>query len=104
MEGAVKQQQYQAISLKQISQIPDDKLALVASYGPNGKEQYFAHSVRGVPVQTTRQTNQEHGKSYRLCIFPGWRYQWVNEGNIRSRRLAKTIGEEAHGNSIKAAA
>lgn len=95
MEGPVTKQ-LEAIRIRQVSQIPEDKLALVAVFGPNGKEQYFQHSVRGVVVQTTRQTKVEDGKSYRLCIFPGWSFQWVNEGNIRSRRLAKTIGEEVH--------
>lgn len=88
MEGSVTQQ-FKAISLTQVSQIPDDKLALVASFGPNGKEEFFRHSVRGVEVQTTRQTDVRFGKSYRLCIFPGWNFQWVNEGNIRSRKITK---------------
>lgn len=88
MEGAVTPQ-HKAISVTQISQIPEDKLALVASFGPNGKEEFFIHTVRGVPVQTTRQTDVKFGKSYRLCIFPGWRYQWVNEGNIRSHKVNK---------------
>lgn len=87
MEFPVKPQQFAAISVTQLSQIPEDKLALVARFGPNGKEEYYTHSVRNQPVQTTRQTKQEHGKSYRLCIFPGWNYQWVNEGNIRSKKL-----------------
>lgn len=81
--------QHKAISVRQVSLIPEDKLALVASYGPNGKEEFFVHFVRGVQVQTTRQTDVQAGKSYRLCIFPGWRYQWVNEGNIRSRKIVK---------------
>lgn len=89
MEGVVKVQSFTAISVTQVSQIPEDKLALVARFGPNGKEEFFAYTVRGVPVQTTRQTKVEHGKSYRLCIFPGWSFQWVNEGNIRSRKLQK---------------
>lgn len=88
MEGVVTPQ-YKAISVRQVSQIPEDKLALVASFGPNGKEEFFIHTVRGVPVYTTRQTEVHGGKSYRLCIFPGWRYQWVNEGNIRSHRINK---------------
>lgn len=87
MESSVKTEQYKAIRLTQISQIPEDKLALVARYGPNGKEEFFAHFVRGQQVQTTRQTKQEFGKSYRLCIFSDWRYEWVNEGNIRSKKL-----------------
>lgn len=102
MEGAVTKQ-HVALSVRRVSQIPEDKLAIVASFGPNGKEQYFQHSVRGVVVQTTRQTKVEDGKSYRLCVFPGWRYEWVNEGNIRSRKIAKTTGDEVH-ERIKSAA
>jgi hypothetical protein len=102
MESTVTQQ-FKALSVRQVSQIPEDKLALVASYGPNGKEEFFQHSVRGVVVQTTRQTELHAGKSYRLCIFPGWRYQWVNEGNIRSRKVNK-YGEIHVGNQSKLAA
>lgn len=80
-------QQFQAISVKRASLIEGDHLAIVARYGPNGKEEFFTHHVRGQQVQTTRQTKQEFGKSYRLCIFPGWRYEWVNEGNIRSKKI-----------------
>lgn len=86
-------QQYAAISLTRVSLIHDDTHAIVAKYGPNGKEEFFAYNVRGVPVQTTRQTKHEAGKSYRLCIFPGWNYQWVNEGNLRSRKITKFVGE-----------
>lgn len=83
----IKQQGFEAISVTQRSMIPEDKLALVARYGPNGKEEFFTHSVRGQQVQTTRQTKHEFGKSYRQCIFPGWRLEWVNEGNIRSKKI-----------------
>lgn len=97
MESSVKIQQYQALRLIQVSQIPEDQHAIVAKYGPNGKEEFFTHYVRSQQVQTTRQTKQEHGKSYRLCIFPGWRYQWVNEGNIRSKKLQEKNHVTAHG-------
>jgi hypothetical protein len=102
MEGSLTQK-FTAISVRQVSQIPEDKLALVASFGPNGKEEFFVHYVRGVVVQTSRQTKTEFGKSYRLCIFPGWRYQWVNEGNIRSRKINK-YGEIHNVNESKLAA
>lgn len=95
MEGDLKHQ-YKALSTRQRSQIKEDVLALVASYGPLHREENYVHTVRGVTVEVTRESKIEHGKSYKLCIFPGWRFQWVNEGNIRSKRIARTVGELSH--------
>lgn len=96
MEGPVKHQ-YTALSTRAISQVDGDILALVASYGPLNREENYVHTVKGVTVQITRESKVEAGKSYKLCIFPGWRFQWVNEGNIRSkRRPGKTVGELSH--------
>ena len=97
MEGGVKKQEFAALSTHRISQIDGDILAIVASYGPHAREENYTHTVRGVVVQTTRHTKVEVGKQYRLCIFPNWAYQWVNEGNIRSKRVARTAGEIERG-------
>lgn len=79
------------VRFRRISQIKEDDLILAASYGPLHREQHYHHTVRGVTVEITRQTKLDiRNVSYRLCIFPGFRLQWVNEGNIRSRKLART--------------
>ncbi|HXS14461.1 MAG TPA: hypothetical protein VN734_17310 [Acidobacteriaceae bacterium] len=96
MEGTVTKHQFAALSTRPVSQVDGDILALVASYGPLNREENYIHTVRGVTVEITRQSKIEHGKSYKLCVFPGWRFQWVNEGNIRSKRLARTVGELTH--------
>ena len=93
MESAVKKHEFKPLSTRRISQIDGDILALVAVFGPHDREENYIHTVRGVVVQTTHHTKTEAGKRYRLCIFPGWNYQWVNEGNLRSRRIARTAGE-----------
>lgn len=79
-------------SVRQISQIPEDKLALVAVFGPSAKQLYWRHSVRGVPVQWCEITN---GK-LRLCIFPDGNEQWVNEQNIRSVKISTRVTGEVN--------
>lgn len=82
------------IAVRQISQIPEDQLILRAVWGPSPQQRYFTHAVRGVPVQVTTLTQlSDRNISYRLCVFPDGREQWVNEGNIRSKKVKRTIGE-----------
>jgi hypothetical protein len=79
------------VRMRCISLVKEDVLVLAASYGPLPREEFFHHTVRGVTVEITRQTKvDDRNVSYRLCVFPGFRLQWVNEGNIRSRKLART--------------
>lgn len=73
---------------KRVSQIKEDILVLAAVWGPSPQQRYFTHTVRGVPVQVlTISKLDERNVSYRQVVFPGHHVQWVNEGNIRSRKI-----------------
>lgn len=83
---------------KQLSMIEGDTSAVVCVWQSSLKDQHSVFTVRGVEVFRLDVVHtDDRGISYRLCSFPGHRLQWVNEGNIRSRRVHKFAGESTYG-------
>lgn len=50
------------------------------------KDRSHIFTVRGKVISRTHQKKSEKGHSFRLCMF-GHHAQWVNEANIRQKRI-----------------
>jgi len=61
---------------------------LRASYDSPRKDMDHEFRVKNQVIERTSITKNERGNSYRLCLFNRLP-QWVNEENIRQRRLFK---------------
>jgi hypothetical protein len=77
-----------------VSQIDGDVTAIIAVWGPLGKDLAYKFFVRGVEIQRMDITkHNDRGQMFRLCRFPDGRDMWVNEGNIASKRIARFAGQ-----------
>ncbi len=64
-----------------------DIAVIVCVWGPSYADKTHEYFVRGVPVGRTTLSKTDNGRMYRVCVFPGGHWQWVNEGNLSSRRI-----------------
>jgi len=87
----------ESMTFRRISQIEDDVLVHVVSWGPLTADITHWYTVRGVTINRTAIRKQNPGGQwFRLCIFPDGREMYVNEGNIRSHRHQRFAGENKH--------
>jgi hypothetical protein len=64
-----------------------DIAVIVCMWGPSHADRTHTYHVRGTPVDRTTLSKLDNGRQYRVCVFPGGHWQWVNEGNISSRKF-----------------
>lgn len=85
------------VGAQRVSQIPEDVVVVAGSFGTLVKDEFFEHTVRGVPVcpMESNKYVDTRGVAYQWCVFPDNRVMLVNAGNIIRRKVGKYDASKA---------